>query len=258
MSIRCRLMTFNIAHGRGLSLYQGFVSQHRLRKNLKTLGAFARDAGVDILALQEVDMSSHWTKHCNQLTAIQMETGHPFGVMGVNTQRGGPFPLAYGNGLLSRFPIAHWQNFPFGKATLGEKGFLYTELKIGTDACVPVVTLHLDFRSAARRMDQLEQLIAHIHALPAAPGRLPALFCGDFNCGPRSEADAVRQFDDALRQIGDYRIYPVSSPTFPSIWPRRKLDFIFLPAAFRVNFSEVPRVRMSDHCPVLVEFELPG
>ncbi|MDR2844485.1 MAG: endonuclease/exonuclease/phosphatase family protein [Puniceicoccales bacterium] len=254
MNIRCRLITFNIAHGRGLSLYQGFVSQHKLRRTLKAIGAFARESEADILALQEVDLESHWNRGVNLLAAIQSESNHPFGVLGVNNRRVGRRSLAYGNGLLSHFPIAHWENFPFGNATLGEKGFLHTELKIH-DKILPVVNLHLDFRSAERRVRQLEKLVAHVRGLAVSPERFPPLFCGDFNCGPRGEEDAFRQLDDALRDTGDYRIYPVGEPTFPSLWPQQKLDFVFLPACFRVCFCEVPRIRLSDHCPVLLEFE---
>lgn len=248
-------MTFNIAHGRGLSLYQGFVSASRIRRNLKAIGRFVREAEVDILALQEVDLNSHWNRGINLLATIQSESNHPFGILGVNNRREGPRRLAYGNGILSKFPIAKWDNFPFGSATLGEKGFLYTELQINR-TLVPVVVLHLDFRSAERRLRQLTKLVNYIRDLPPDPTRCPPIFCGDFNSGPRSAEDAVRQLDEALHAIGDYRIYPIGESTFPSFWPRQKLDFIFIPASFQVHFCEVPAIRLSDHRPVLMEFEV--
>jgi endonuclease/exonuclease/phosphatase family metal-dependent hydrolase len=248
-------MTYNIAHGRGLSLYQGFVSPSKLRRNLKAIGNFVREAEVDILAMQEVDLDSHWNRRVNLLAVIQSVTGHPFGIIGINNRRTGPKVLAYGNGLLSKFPILKWENNPFGGAKLGEKGFLYAELKIN-GSIVPVVVLHLDFRSTERRIRQLSKLVDYIRALPPDPKRTPPIFCGDFNCGPRSAEDAVRQLDEALRKVGDYRIYPVSDPTFPSLWPRQKIDFIFTPSSFHVRFCEVPKIHMSDHRPVLMEFEI--
>ncbi len=254
-------MTFNIAHGRGLSLYQGFVSPAKLKKNLKRIGDFARESEADILAMQEVDLNSHWNRGMNLLAGIQAASGHPFGVIGVNNRREGKKALAYGNGLLSRFPISHWENIPFGGAKLGEKGFLYAELKIGADRTgsekiLPVVVLHLDFRSAERRMVQLDKLAEYMrYSRTNNPNRLRTVFCGDFNCGPRAAVDAVRQLDGVLRRVGDYRIYPVSDPTFPSVWPKQKIDFIFMPASFKVLFCEVPRILLSDHCPVVIEFE---
>ena len=249
-------MTYNIAHGRGLSLYQGFVSASRIRRNLKAIGRFVREAEVDILALQEVDLNSHWNRGINLLATIQSETDLPFGVLGVNNRREGPRRLAYGNGILSNFPILKWDNFPFGSATLGEKGFLYTELRISPTVVLPVVDLHLDFRSAERRIRQLAKLVDYIHALPPDPQRRQPIFCGDFNSGPRSAEDAVRQLDEALAAIGDYRIYPIGESTFPSFWPQQKLDFIFIPADLKVRFCEVPTIRLSDHRPVLMEFEI--
>ena len=66
--------------------------------------------------------------------------------------------MAYGNALLTRFPIRHAEHEAFGQASLGEKGFVCAELET-PHGILPVVNLHLDFRSRLRRIEQVETLI---------------------------------------------------------------------------------------------------
>jgi endonuclease/exonuclease/phosphatase family metal-dependent hydrolase len=59
-----------------------------------------------------------------------------------------------------------------------------------------------------------------------------------------------------LADYGDYVLQPVLMPTFPSMLPRRALDFVFLPAGCRPIHCKVVKSLLSDHRPVLVEVEL--
>jgi len=51
-------------------------------------------------------------------------------------------------------------------------------------------------------------------------------------------------------------LHPVDGRTYPSPLPRRMLDFVLLPRACSRVESQVLRVILSDHCPVLVDFDL--
>lgn len=62
-----RILTFNIAHGRGLSLYQGWHREGTIRRNLDAIAQVIRSSQADIVALQEVDQSSHWNAHLDLL-----------------------------------------------------------------------------------------------------------------------------------------------------------------------------------------------
>ena len=75
--IKFSLMNFNILHGRGLSLYQGFHSSNGIRKKLERITAIVKKLFPDIIAFQEVDQSSHWNRHIDLLKHIQEETEYP-------------------------------------------------------------------------------------------------------------------------------------------------------------------------------------
>lgn len=255
-----RIVTYNIAHGRGLSLYQGFSRPSKIRRNLVRIAHLLEGLKPDVVALQEVDEDSHWNGHVNLLEFLRVHAHFPYAVLGVNNRRGGPRPLNYGNALLSRHPIVSWENLPFGRATLGEKGFLFAEVDVGGRRLVPVVNLHLDYRSRLNRLRQVERVtdfIGRKYRLRNADWLVPPIVCGDLN-NPSHRADATASLRTYFARHGDYALHPPRARTFPSPWPRRALDFVFLPPACRQPRSEVVRSMLSDHCPVKVEFQLPG
>jgi endonuclease/exonuclease/phosphatase family metal-dependent hydrolase len=256
---RLKLVTFNIAHGRGLSLYQGFHTEKGIRKNLERIGQLLAETGADIVALQEVDEDSHWNWRINLLDCLRHETGLKHAYLGVNNRRAGKKPLAYGNAILSRHPVRLWENNPFGEATLGEKGFMYAEVDVGGQA-LPLLNLHLDYRSRERRIMQVEQVLEYLRSKPHPNHNghrpLAPVICGDFNTHSRRVGDAVRHLFEAVLKHGDYEIHPAQrSATFPAHLPSRALDFILLPHPYRARRCEALKVYLSDHRPVLLEFE---
>ena len=78
---------------------------------------------------------------------------------------------------------------------------------------------------------------------------------GDFN-NPGSRDDATASLLSHLSDYCDYTLHPVDEKTFPSPLPRRALDFVFLPAGCTQVRCEVVRSLLSDHLPVLVEFNI--
>lgn len=252
-------MTFNIAHGRGLGLYQGFTSARKLRRNISAIAELTRRLRVTVAAFQEIDESSHWHHGLRMMDALKAESGFASALMGVNNRRGGDKPLAYGNALFTSLPVELWDNQPFGDATLGEKGFLYAELSLGGPYLLPVINLHLDFRSKARRIGQVEKMLDYMRARPARPDRthLPPVVCGDFNSRAAVSDDAVQHLFRHLVEDSGYMLFPLEARTFPSYFPRRGIDFIFLPGTFRVRECVVVPALLSDHRPVLVEFDVP-
>ncbi len=256
---RLTLVTFNIAHGRGLSLYQGFHTAKGITANLQKIGRLLAESHADIVALQEVDEDSHWNQHINLLESLRKEAGFPHAFLGVNNRRWGRKPLAYGNAILSRHPVRQWKNNPFGTAMLGEKGFIYAEVEASGHA-LPLINLHLDYRSRERRLAQIEKVIKFLreHDHPNCADRRPLcpIICGDFNTHSRRVGDAVRHLFTALLAHGEYEIWPhPHEKTFPAHLPSRGLDFILLPKPYRVRRCEVLKAYLSDHCPVLLELE---
>jgi endonuclease/exonuclease/phosphatase family metal-dependent hydrolase len=252
-----RLITFNIAHGRGLSFYQGFHSAAGIEKNLKKITKVLTDAEADFVAMQEVDNESYWNKNINLLEVIRSETPYHHSYMGVNNIRTGTQNLSYGNALLSTHPIGSHHNQPFATTRMGGKGFQYVEIDVHGER-IPLINIHLDFRSRLRRVEQIDQVIDVLNARddPAGNRRLQPIICGDFNCPAKRSGDAVHRLFSYLEEDKHYTLWPDRARTFPAHFPARTIDFVFLPNRFLIKRVEVLPVYVSDHRPVLVEFEI--
>ncbi len=254
---RLRLVTFNIAHGRGLNPLQGLVSQRKLRLNLRRIARLLDALAPDVVALQEIDERSRWAGNFDHLDYLRVHTRFAHSVFGINNRRTGLLNLSYGNAVLSRHPIRASETVVFGQRRMGEKGFLYVELDVA-GRCVPLVNLHLHHRSRAQRLVQLERLTAWLrekHKLHAKLWSMPPIICGDFN-NAHTRLDATAALLKHLSIYGDYTLHPQLGRTFPSPLPARTLDYIFLPPDCTRVKCEIVRSVASDHRPVLVEFQL--
>jgi endonuclease/exonuclease/phosphatase family metal-dependent hydrolase len=254
---RLRLVTFNIAHARGLTPIQGFTSQRKLQLNLRRIGRLLDELKPDVVALQEIDECSRWAGNFDHLDYLRVHTSFPHTVFGINNRRAGLLNLCYGNAILARHAIKASETIAFGNSSVGEKGFLYVELDVG-GKCIPIVNLHLHFGSRAQRLKQLERLLTWLrekHRMHAKLWAMPPIICGDFN-NPGTGDDATASLLSHLSDYCDYAMHPLTGLTFPSPLPSRALDFIFLPAVCRDAHCQVIRSILSDHRPVMVEFSL--
>ena len=255
---RLRLVTFNIAHGRGLAPLQGFTSPQKLKANLRKIARLIGELKPDIVALQEVDQRSLWAGNFDHLEYLRLHTGFKYSVFGIHNRRVGLLNLSYGNAILSRFPIVASETVVFGLRSVGEKGFLFVEIEVGGQL-VPLVNLHLHFGSRQHRIRQIGRLLAWMtekQRSSRATWQVPAIVCGDLN-NPGTSADATAALLSHLSDYGEYVLYPASGRTFPSPLPGRLLDFVFLPSMCKANRCEIVRCFLSDHRPVLVDFSLP-
>lgn len=253
---RLRLLTFNIAHARGPSpIHQSLRRIAALQNNLRKIARLIERLRVDIVALQEVDENSRWAGSFDHLAYLQVHTGLGHAAHGVTNRRGGRYHLNYGNALLSRFPIHHHETVSFGRGTVGEKGFLFAEVE-APHGRLPLVNIHLNHSSRPKRLQQIAHLIRHLETLRphrAAHWGMPPLFCGDFNT-PSHLPDATATLLGWLEQTNNYTLLPKTGHTFPSAWPARALDYVFLPQECREPRAKIVRSLLSDHQPVLVEF----
>ncbi len=255
---RLRLVTFNIAHARGLNPIQGLTSQRKLRVNLRRIARLLDELAPDVVALQEIDQRSRWAGNFDQLDYLRLLAGFKHAVFGIHNRRAGLLNLSYGNAILSRYPIVATETVVFGQKRVGEKGFLYVEIDVG-GRIVPLVNLHLHFSSRAHRFRQLARLLAWLREKQRqrrAAWHISPIVCGDLNNTAKG-ADVTASLLSHLSDYGDYTLHPASGRTFPSPLPGRLLDFVFLPVACGCGASKVVRSMLSDHRPVLVDFELP-
>lgn len=254
---RLRVLTFNIAHGRGLTPIQGFTSARKIRVNLRRIAKLIERLKPDVVALQEIDERSRWAGNFDHLDYLRLHAGYRHAVFGINNRRVGLINLSYGNAVLSRFPILSAETVVFGQRRVGEKGFVYVELDVAGE-CVPLVNLHLHFSSRAQRLRQLDLLLAWLREKDRTHGahwKMPPVVCGDFNTSSAG-SDATASLLSHLSDYGEYALHPQSGYTFPSPLPRRTLDFIFLPPGCGDARCEIIRSFASDHRPVLVDFAL--
>lgn len=252
-----RLMTLNLAHGRGLALYQGFQSEDKINRQMQRIRALFDSLRLDIVCLQEVDESSHWNKHLNLLDLLKAETGLAHGFVGVHNRRSGRKQLAYGNAILSRAPVECPEVVSFGQKTIGEKGFLCAETVLRGQRFA-LINVHLDFRSRRRRLTQVEALIRFIHDKLYPADHTPPvrpIICGDFNASQNRRGDAVYQLFGYILSHDAYRLYPERGSTFPAHRPVRGIDFVFMPSDYYCRSVEIVRSLVSDHLPVMIEFE---
>jgi endonuclease/exonuclease/phosphatase family metal-dependent hydrolase len=252
-----RLVTFNIAHGRGLTPIQGLTSSRKLRLNLRRIAALLGELKADLVALQEIDECSVWAGSFDHLDYLRTHAGFPHAAFGINNRRSGLVNLCYGNAILSRFPITETETIVFGKRRMGEKGFLFAEIDVGGKV-VPIVNLHLHFSSRQKRLLQLDLLVTWLRGKERERGAgwaVHPIVCGDFNT-PETGDDATASLFSHLHDYGDYCLHPLMGPTFPSPLPSRALDFVFVPPGCKVVRSEVVRSFLSDHRPVMVEFSV--
>lgn len=254
---RLRILTFNIAHGRGLTPIQGLTLGRKLRANLRKIARLIDTLQPDVVALQEIDQHSRWAGNFDHLDYLKAHTGFEHSVFGINNRREGLINLNYGNAILSRHPIMDSENIVFGASTVGEKGFLFAELDIHGRR-VPMVNLHLNFRSRFHRFNQVEKVMGYVtekHASRSLDWHMPPIVCGDMN-NPSHRPDATAELMRYFSLHGDYSFQPQNGLTFPSPMPRRGLDFVFLPPGCEEVSCEVVKSTLSDHCPVCVDFTL--
>lgn len=252
---RLRLVTFNIAHGRGLTPIQGLTSPRKIRVNLRRIAALLTRLKPDIVAMQEIDENSRWAGSFDHLDYLRVHARFAHAVFGINNRREGFINLSYGNALLSNHAFVETETVVFGMKRLGEKGFLFAEVNVGGRR-LPFVNLHLHAGSRRTRLNQLDRLIEWLREKQrndSARWAMPPVICGDFN-NPHTRNDATAALVSHISGYADYTVYPQSGATFPSALPRRRLDFVLLPQHCRNVQCKILRTFLSDHCPVLVEF----
>jgi endonuclease/exonuclease/phosphatase family metal-dependent hydrolase len=255
---RLRILTYNIAHARGLSPFPGLHGRRRFERNLRRIARLFDELKPDIVALQEIDEDSRWSGSFDHLDYLRILADFPHAVFGVNNRHAGSYQLNYGNAILSRHPIANWENVTFGTHKIGGKGFLFAEIDL-QGGLLPIVNLHLNSRSRLHRFRQIDKLMEYLNAKGErrrGHWLSPPILCGDLN-NASHRLDATASLFRYFSLQGRYTLHPPRGVrTFPAPWPRRSLDFIFLPPVCRALHCQVVRCNLSDHRPVMVEFAL--
>ena len=233
-----RIATYNTHKSRGLD---GRVRPQRIVEVLRELDA-------DLIALQEVVSHSGREREADQARYFAEELGYS-SAMGENrTHKGG----AYGNVVLTRFPIQALYNYDISTVGRERRGCLRTDIKVGKNVLhifnVHMGTAFFERRKQARKL--LAQEILENRDLVGA-----RIILGDFNEWSRGLAS--RLFTDRFHSA-DPRRYLGRGRTYPGVLPFLHLDHIYFDPLLMLNRLNLHRSRKallaSDHLPLVADF----
>jgi endonuclease/exonuclease/phosphatase family metal-dependent hydrolase len=245
MTQRLRVVSYNIHKG-----VRGIGPARRLE--IHNLGQAMAQFDADLVCLQEVrkvhrreeKFFAHWP------ALPQADFLAPEGYAAVYRTNAITRHGEHGNAVLSPWPVLAHQHEDMSDHRFEQRGLLHVELTVHRQS-VHVLVVHLGLVRASRRR-QLQQLCRYMDREigPSAP----VLVAGDFNeWGPLLDRELGSVGLSSWRQPG--------FATFPSRLPLLQLDHVYARGMRPVGL-EVPRggnwPRMSDHLPLIAEFELPG
>ena len=200
---RIRIVTYNIHKCRGLD---GRVQPVRIVEVLRKIDA-------DIIALQEV-LSVSGKPQWDQAQLIATELGFNF-CLGENRRLHGG---AYGNLLLSRFPMRDSENHDITAKKREQRGCLRTDIDLA-ETTLHVFNVHLGTSFIERRQQARKLVGPEILQNPELYG--PRIVLGDFNDWTNGLASQLLSAHfksaDIRTQLPRFRTYPGLLPFFTLI-----------------------------------------
>jgi len=210
------------------------------RDNLDAITEFIKAKNPDVVGLVEVDTGSVRTGMVNQAEIIARRLGHystyqcKYAEKSFNTRL--PIVRKQANAFLAA-PRVHGERFHYFDTGIKR---LIIELEL-EDLAIFLVHLSLKYR---HRHWQLR----HLHDLVKA-SRKPVIVAGDFNTFWGEHEIYLFMQAAGLKSANLEGL-----PSYPSHAPRKELDFILYGKGLAPTSFEVPRVRYSDHLPLICEF----
>ena len=209
---------------------------------LPEIAKFIKSVDPDVIGLIEVDTGSIRSRNVNQAEKLASD-------LGMNTS----YETKYGSKSLNQLlPIVRMQGNAFMAAPRvhGEKFHyfdtgikrLIIELEMDDYA---IFLVHLSLKYRHRHLQ-----LRHLYDLIEATEK-PVLVAGDFNTFWGENEIYLFMKAAGLRSAN-----VDSRPTYPSRAPRKELDFVLYQDGIRVTAFDIPDVKLSDHLPLVCDFEL--
>jgi endonuclease/exonuclease/phosphatase family metal-dependent hydrolase len=242
-----RLLLYNIRYavGGGASMHMPLPGAGYVLGNqsvLPEITRFIKDVDPDIVGLIEVDTGSIRSRMVNQAEKIasdlRMNTSYEtkYGSRSINQML--PIVRKQGNAFMAAERV-HGEKFHYFDTGIKR---LIIELEMAEFA---VFLVHLSLKYRHRHL-QLRRL----HDLIEATEK-PVIVAGDFNTFWGE--NEIYLF---MRAAGLKSANVDGMPTYPSRAPRKELDWVLYQDGITVNNFEVPDVRLSDHLPLVCDFEV--
>lgn len=239
-----RVVTYNV---HGCLGADGRISPRRVARVLAQFDA-------DIVAIQELDVGRGRSRGEHQLEIIAGELGLEACFCVAVEHEGGH----YGHGLLSRRPmeVVRRDLLPGGPRRAREPRAAVCVSVPWQAHRILVFNTHLGLGG-----DERDRQIAGLLGprwVGGVNGDVPVILCGDLNLHPGSRG--YRQLAARLRDVQAHAPGHTAQRTFPSVYPVRCLDYVFVSGHFAVHAARVARdaltVLTSDHLPLVCDLEL--
>lgn len=244
-----RVVTLNVAHGRGDSRHQLLLTRATVQSNVRNVAALLERHAPDVVALQEADGPSWWSGGFDHVREVARQAGLRWHFRGEHAQG---WLYDYGTALLSRLPLHATQSLRFDPTPLTpRKGLVIGEVDWpdpATEQRVAVVSVHFDFLSRSARRRQYEQLAARLEA-----HKRPVIVLGDFNSGWTEPDSPVRRLAE---RIGLHGFEPTADAL--ATHGGQRIDWMLVSPEFRFARYEVLPDIVSDHLAVMAELRLGG
>ncbi|MHC4324597.1 MAG: endonuclease/exonuclease/phosphatase family protein [Planctomycetota bacterium] len=233
---RISVLTYNIYHGEDANG----------GSNLDAVAGIINSLGPDLVALQEVDNKTARAEKLDLTAELSRRTGMQ-GIFGKAMDYDGG---GYGEAVLSRHPILETKNNLLPHSAKAESRVaLEVRIELPGGVRMAFVGTHLDHqRDQSNRMMQVNRIMELYENYD-----LPIVLAGDLNAAPGSDPINV------LTGQWSYAAQDDPRPTFPSVKPARKIDYIMYKPKGRWKVVEIRVIDekvASDHCPVFAVLEL--
>jgi len=233
---RVTVLTYNIYHGEDANG----------GSNLDAVAGIINSLKPDLVALQEVDNKTARAKGLDLTAELSRRTGMQ-GVFGKAMDYDGG---GYGEAVLSRYPILDTKINPLPHSDKAEpRTALEIHIELPGGMKIAFAGTHLDHQSdQSNRMMQAGRIVELYENYD-----LPIVLAGDLNAAPGSDPINL------LRRQWSYAAQDDPRPTFPSVKPVRKIDYIMYKPKGRWKVVEIRVIDekvASDHCPVFAVLEL--
>ncbi len=209
--------------------------------NLLAITEFIKSKNPDVVGLVEVDTGSIRTRMVNQAEAIARRLGHysTYQCKYAETSMNKRLPIVrkQANAFLAA-PRVQGERFHYFETGIKR---LIIELELD-DVAIFLVHLSLKYR---HRHWQLR----HLHDLVKAASK-PTIVAGDFNTFWGEHEIYLFMQATGLESANTECL-----PSYPSNAPRKELDFILYSKGLKPTGFEIPRVRFSDHLPLICDFD---
>ncbi len=209
---------------------------------LPEITRFIQDVDPDIVGLIEVDTGSIRSRMVNQAekiaTDLRMNTSYEtkYGSKSINQIL--PIVRKQGNAFMAAQRV-HGEKFHYFDTGIKR---LIIELEMA-DFAVFLVHLSLKYRHRHLQLRRLHDLIEATEK--------PVIVAGDFNTFWGENEIYLFMRAAGLKSANNDGL-----PTYPSRAPRKELDFVLYQDGITVKSFEIPDVRLSDHLPLICDFEV--